>query len=786
MAFKIKDGVRIGLADVFNNAGETLNLKVKDTNSGAGFINVNTQSLGGTSYIQSLQAKAGTIALTSDLPGKATSTVLGLIELWDNAVQTTAANAVTTTANRTYGIQLNAADQAVVNVPWVAANNGTLGAAANTTGATNTSVALNFSAAYSADTATNVTINPIVGPALVNLASFMTTATAGFIKRSGQDTYVIDTNTYITSQASDFGVAAIGADSGYTWGAAGVNTNQTADTVSDTLTFVAGTAIELFTNTVAGTDAIKIQHADTSTLSGTQGSAGIASLTVDGFGHVTAVTTATYLTSFTEADTLQTVTSRGATSNVATISLTASTVSSSTGTGTLVVTGGVGIGGAVNIGGAVIIGGNLTVNGTTTTVNSTTTTLDDPIITLGGDTAPASDDNKDRGVEFRYFDTAARIGFFGYDDSSGKFAFLTNATNASEVFSGTKGTVDANLEWADILNKPKATSTTLGLVELFSDTVQNEGAQAVTSTASRTYGIQFNAADQMVVNVPWVNTTYGVATSTTLGLVELASDTVQTVAFNTITATAGRTYGIQLNGDQQAVVNVPWTAANNGTLTAAAGTTGATNTNIALNFSTTYSADTATNTTINPIVGPSLVNLAAFMTTATAGFIRRSGQDTYVIDTNTYLTSYTETDTLQTVTTRGNTTTTNVQLNGSAMVLASPTTPRIYRQALAPANITVATAVAIDSWLTATYRSAKYTIQISQGAKHQVSELRMIHDGSLVYLTEFSVLETNSAAPIPVTFTAVIASGTLTVNATITDANTTNASVIIERTLTVV
>ena len=44
---------------------------------------------------------------------------------------------------------------------------------------------------------------------------------------------------------------------------------------------------------------------------------------------------------------------------------------------------------------AVVVGGDLTVNGTTTTVNSTTVTIDDPIFTLGGDTAPGSDDNKD-------------------------------------------------------------------------------------------------------------------------------------------------------------------------------------------------------------------------------------------------------------------------------------------------------------------------------------------------------------------------------------------------------
>lgn len=52
-----------------------------------------------------------------------------------------------------------------------------------------------------------------------------------------------------------------------------------------------------------------------------------------------------------------------------------------------------------------------------------------------------------------------------------------------------------------------ATSTTLGLVELFSDTVQTVAANAVSATASRSYGVQFNAAGQMVVNVPWTDTT---------------------------------------------------------------------------------------------------------------------------------------------------------------------------------------------------------------------------------------------------------------------------------------
>ena len=97
--------------------------------------------------------------------------------------------------------------------------------------------------------------------------------------------------------------------------------------------------------------------------------------------------------------------------------------------------------------GSVVVTGNLTVNGTTTTVNSTTTTVDDPIFTIGGDSAPGSDDNKDRGIEFRYHTgSAAKVGFFGYDDSASKFTFIPDATNSSEVFSGAVGTILANLE----------------------------------------------------------------------------------------------------------------------------------------------------------------------------------------------------------------------------------------------------------------------------------------------------------------------------------------------------
>ncbi|NBV84014.1 hypothetical protein EBR57_07840, partial [bacterium] len=96
--------------------------------------------------------------------------------------------------------------------------------------------------------------------------------------------------------------------------------------------------------------------------------------------------------------------------------------------------------------GDVTVGGNLTVNGTSITVNSITTVLKDPILSLGGGTdgaAPLSNDAKDRGIEFQWFSTAAKKGFFGFRRSNQRFAFVPDGTNTSEVFTGTLGDIEA-------------------------------------------------------------------------------------------------------------------------------------------------------------------------------------------------------------------------------------------------------------------------------------------------------------------------------------------------------
>lgn len=87
--------------------------------------------------------------------------------------------------------------------------------------------------------------------------------------------------------------------------------------------------------------------------------------------------------------------------------------------------------------------GNLVTSGGSTVVNSTVTVLEDPVLTLGGNAAPTVNDGKDRGIEFRWHDgTSAKLGFFGFDRSTGFMTFIPDASNTNEVFTGSIGTLD--------------------------------------------------------------------------------------------------------------------------------------------------------------------------------------------------------------------------------------------------------------------------------------------------------------------------------------------------------
>jgi len=96
----------------------------------------------------------------------------------------------------------------------------------------------------------------------------------------------------------------------------------------------------------------------------------------------------------------------------------------------------------VTLDGNIAVGGNLSVLGTLTTIDSTVVTVQDPIITLGLSILN-SNDGKDRGVEFLYYNGSSKKGFFGFDNTSSNFVYLLDASNNNEVFNGTYGGIQA-------------------------------------------------------------------------------------------------------------------------------------------------------------------------------------------------------------------------------------------------------------------------------------------------------------------------------------------------------
>lgn len=75
-----------------------------------------------------------------------------------------------------------------------------------------------------------------------------------------------------------------------------------------------------------------------------------------------------------------------------------------------------------------------------------------------------------------------------------------------------------------------ASKSTLGAVKLFSDTKQTVAANAITTTANKSYAVQLNTSNEMVVNVPWTDTIYSLplATPSVRGGIKLGFSSTET------------------------------------------------------------------------------------------------------------------------------------------------------------------------------------------------------------------------------------------------------------------
>ena len=162
----------------------------------------------------------------------------------------------------------------------------------------------------------------------------------------------------------------------------------------------------------------------------------------------------------------------------------------------------------------------LTLGTTGTDLSSTVATgTTTPVITLNVPTASATNrgvlsstdwttfNNKGSGTVTGVTGTAPIVSSGGAAPAISITAATTSA--AGSMSSADKTKLDGIATGANNYTLPTATSTANGGVELFSDTVQSVAANAVTTTASRTYGVQLNGSGQAVINVPWSDTNSG-------------------------------------------------------------------------------------------------------------------------------------------------------------------------------------------------------------------------------------------------------------------------------------
>ena len=100
-------------------------------------------------------------------------------------------------------------------------------------------------------------------------------------------------------------------------------------------------------------------------------------------------------------------------------------------------------------------------------------------------------------------------------------------------------------------------------------------------------------------------------------------------------------------------------------------------------------------------------------------------------------------------------------------------------------SVTTNSATTIDSFSALSYRSAEFTVQVTQGSKYTFIKCLAIHNGSSVTVSQYGRTEIGSPA-IPATFTSDINDNYVRLRCTITDASSTNANVnVIKERLTV-
>tara|TARA_R110001632_G_scaffold173486_1_gene292962 strand:- start:72 stop:2180 length:2109 start_codon:yes stop_codon:yes gene_type:complete len=518
-------GVSIVGQIIFNTTADTLKQFVDDVDNlgNPGWIEVGT-----TSGVETVTTTDGTyINLTPNSATSGNVTVTADLSAVDG---TSAAGTRFLSKDNTWDVpSFTSPGNGILTVQGSGVLGGTGTFSANQSG--NTTISLTHDNTTRTDTTSTVTANvfPVVNSVSTNATGHVT---------------AVDIKTVTVPAASN---AAITLTAGAGIGGGGVFTlNQSS---SETISFDLDTVI---TGGVKGStnDSVKID-----------------TITVDNYGRVTAVSTgATGQVNGVSSGSSATISIGGTAIAPAVSALTAAVSSGSAALAT-----GAQIQTAINTALTGVLQFEGTWNASTNTptlASGTGTSGDYYIVSVAGTT------NLDGITDWEIGDWAvfanttwtkidnSQVGDVTGDGVAGRVAFWNSASNITNDAGFTYDATNNNLSVPNRIDAGGLVIAPGGNSSEWNTSYDNMiTALNVAGTTTKT--LTATQQDGGTLTASWTDLYPGTMTATTLGLGKLEDNTTQTVAANSVSATAGKTYGIQMNASDQLVVNVPWTDSQN-------------------------------------------------------------------------------------------------------------------------------------------------------------------------------------------------------------------------------
>ncbi len=371
----------------------------------------------------------------------------------------------------------------------------------------------------------------------------------------------------------------------------------------------------------------------------------------------------------------------------------------------------------------------------------------------------------------------SKNGFFGLDQTSGRFTFIPQANNASEVFSGTVGDIeigDLYVTGGDIFSGAAVASTlfsttTTGNVSLANGlttgtltlgsangsgtiAIGNTGtaaAQAVNIATATTGTITIGGTGATAVQLPTGKTkigtsflaegsafTYSLPTHTANATIAITANKLSAFAATTSAELAGvisdeTGSGVLVFGTSPAFT----TSVTTGSASFDVFNTNATTVNFAGAATTLTLANTGT--------GARTINVA---TAATGGASTLTFGG--AVSGNTLKVASTAAGSIS-LTTDVTTGIANIFTSVTGTVNIGGVNSNVYlgtQTAVSGNTTTVATIsqTAVDTFSATTFRSCEYLVQIAQGSAYQISKILLVHDGSTAYITEYGTITSGS------------------------------------------